>query len=261
MSGSSRAQDAAEALRHRLGLGNGRVDVFEVIGRLGIEIYRRRFEDAFDGAFMRRGGHAFIFVNTDNWPTRQRLTAAHELGHALLSRGDTEAVFENVEGEGDSEELEAYTFARYLLMDERGVNELVGPIPEDRRRVALVAVEFDVSPPVAAIHLSNLRLISVRLKNDLLEQLRQGSLKAGDLLREVGGELASPQRIDSLDYNDPGHIERSLDAYQRRVMTLDGLADALTLSLPQVRRLLKSRGVVEWAENPSADDDFLALLR
>ena len=119
MSARPDPKEKAQALRQRLNLGSGYVDVFEVLRDLGIEVYRHAFpEDRLEGALTVRDNIPFIFVNSQGALTRQRLTAAHELGHYELgAREEGTQVLEGaISADGDPEEWSAFRFARRDLL-------------------------------------------------------------------------------------------------------------------------------------------------
>lgn len=62
MAAKGQGREAARLLRSELGLGTGYVDIYQVIRKLGIELYTRPFRDGLDGACKRQRGRDFIFV-------------------------------------------------------------------------------------------------------------------------------------------------------------------------------------------------------
>ena len=242
----SKGKEAAEALRHRHGLGTGPVDPFEALRREGVEVFIQAFENnGLEGAFVRRDGRAFVFVNGQSWLTRRRMTAAHELGHYLLEPAeDGDEIYEgdvSSAPNGDPGEWEAYRFARYFLMDEQGVRALVTDIRDAEKRVAAVASEFNVSPEVAAIHLEELGLVTSAVKARITRELRSGLLKPSALLKRHGFSMAwsEPEALKL----DPGHKVRAMDAYEAGNMQLAGLADALVTTPEDAARQLRAAGI------------------
>jgi Zn-dependent peptidase ImmA (M78 family) len=240
----SSAAEKAQALRQRLGLGTGYVDVFDVLRRLEIEVYRRPVpHDALEGSLIIRDGVAFIFVNSAGAITRQRLTAAHELGHYELGeRHDGTEVLEGVGAVNDDrEEWEAFRFARHFLMDEQGVRQLVANLTEEEERVAAVAHRFVVSPTVAAVHLAELKVIKRATKTRLKDGFDSGSLRPSAFLSRYGfyvDDMSNP--VTTLD---AGHIQRSVQAYADGILSLVALAEVLVLSPDEARELLVEAGI------------------
>ncbi len=228
MQARSRAQEKAQALRQQLQLGDGYVDVFDVLRRIGIEVYRAPVEgDGLEGSLIIAAGSAFMFVNSTGALTRQRLTAAHELGHYELGgRHDGTEIVEDYAGVVDEhEEWDAFRFARHFLMDEAGVRQLTSSIEDEEARVAAVAHAFVVSPSVAAIHLQELNVIRRATKDRLKQAFDAGVLKPSAFLLRHGyamEDLSSPVR--SLD---PGHVARSFEAYAHGELGLVALSELL----------------------------------
>lgn len=251
-------RDRAQLLRHELSLGTGYVDILNVIRELGIELYLRSFDDGLDGAYKRVRGRNFIFVNTSRRaPLRHRFTAAHELGHARLnSVADGGGVFEsNVEDDqGDREEQEANSFAAHFLMDERGVREISASVSDPEARVAAVVHRFAVSPMAAAVHLAGLGLVTAVFKDQLLAAMRQRTDSARSLLQRHGKVLPEvPEFSEGLQL-DPGFMQRALELYEARRLTLDALGDLL--QAPHgMRRLLELNGIDDW-EARAADEEL-----
>ncbi len=253
-----RGQEAAEALRHEFGLGYDAIDVFAVIRTLGYELYRGRFpDDNVDGALRQQDGVRFVFINGAVAITRQRFTAAHELGHARLEPliDGAEFVENNVESAAGTsgDEREANIFAAYLLMDARGVREIVEALPDERQRVAAVASRFTVSPKTAAIHLRDLGHISNDALNELCVDLDQGWVKPQKLLAQYGYRMAATSQLLPSEWLDTGHRARAMRFYQVGGFTLAGLADALALPIDDTRALLR-RKQIEIRDEPARAD-------
>jgi Zn-dependent peptidase ImmA (M78 family) len=170
---SSRGSVLALGLREAEGLGDDPVDVFGLIRALGIRLHMEPTDgtdDDLDGMYLRRRGHSFIYINTGKWPRRQRMTAAHELGHHyLLPEEQTEADIAEVLSADDEavEEREAYTFARELLMPRTWLESRCRDLPL-RDAIRMVVDQFDVSPEAAAVRLARLDLVPAVEKDAFL---------------------------------------------------------------------------------------------
>lgn len=238
---------AAAGLRHELGLGTDYVDVFDVVRRHGIELYLAPFgDDSLEGAHLVQDGRAFIFVNTSNSITRQRLTAAHELGHHVLEgAAEGSVLYEaNVTAPGaDPKERAAYAFARYFLMDPEGVRRLADPIKDPDERVAAVASRFVTSIDATCIHLDELGVITTAAKNRLLERLRNGDIKPAALLRGFGYHFEPTPKAERPAL-DPRYVRAVIDAYARQWITFAAFADILQLDPEEAAGLLAEHGLV-----------------
>ena len=237
---------AAAALRHELGLGTDYVDVFDVIRRQGIELYLAPFgEDSLEGAHLVQGGRAFVFVNTSSAVTRQRLTAAHELGHHILEGAADGTVLYEADvtaADNDPKEWAAYAFARHFLMDPEGVRRLVDSLEDADERVAAVASRFVTSIDATCIHLAELGVITVAAKNRLLERLRAGETKPAALLRGYGYYFEPTPKADR-PHLDPRYVRAVINAYARDWITFAAFADILLLDREEAVALLAEHGL------------------
>jgi hypothetical protein len=239
---SSRAQEKAQALRQRLGLGHGYVDVFDVLRRLDIELYRKPFADGLEGAFTIRDGVPFIFVNSQGSLTRQRLTAAHELGHFVLGESvDGTEILEGPGVGGSNAEWDVFRFARHFLMDAQGVEMLVSGIGDEEQRVAAVAHTYVTSPTVTAIHLRELGHISTATKASLKQRFDEGLLRPSAFLARYGygmGEM--DQQMTELA---PAHLRRAFAAYARGLLSLVALSEVLMVTEDVTRQIVREAGI------------------
>jgi len=249
----STAQEKAQALRQHLGLGHGYVDIFDVLRRLDIEVYRKPFSDGLEGAFTIRDGVPFIFVNSLGSLTRQRLTAAHELGHFELGeRVDGTEVLEGPGLNGDNAEWEVFRFARHFLMDAQGVQMLVMAVRDEERKVAAVAHTYVTSPAVTAIHLRELGLMSAATRSRLQKQFEEGSLKPSAFLARYGYGMDEMNRpVTELA---PAHFQRALAAYSKRLLSLVALAEVLMKSEDETQRIVRDAGIELGDERGTAQE-------
>jgi Zn-dependent peptidase ImmA (M78 family) len=96
---------------------------------------RRRLDgdDDVSGFYLNQNGTQLIAVNSSHPPVRQRFTMAHELGHALLHRGEgihMDQAFKlrlraSANAPVDRDEVDANRFAAALLMPEHDIRQLV----------------------------------------------------------------------------------------------------------------------------------------
>ncbi len=80
----------AERLRNRLGLNTQTwIDVFEIIeSQPNLELLFRPLKKLY-GFYLQRQGSSGIVINADHPSALRRFTAAHELGHHVLSHGES----------------------------------------------------------------------------------------------------------------------------------------------------------------------------
>ena len=170
MKSNQRACQAADAARYRAGLPPGPIeDVPAVIRALGIRLLMYPLDDdSVEGAYVRRAGYPFIFLNTCTrirYLARLRFTAAHELGHHFLS--DEEADVAVYEVDAAKEDRIANEFARCFLMDAHSVHELVAGIRSPLTKALRVQERYGVSLDAAAIRLCDLGLITMAEKDGI----------------------------------------------------------------------------------------------
>lgn len=237
---------AAAGLRQQLGLGSDYVDVFDVLRRLKIELHLAPFgEDSLEGAHTVQGGRAFVFVNTSNSITRQRFTAAHDLGHHVLEdQVDGDSLYEEsvVDPGADPAERAAFSFARYFLMDPDGVRRLTGSIKDQDERVAAAASRFVTSIDASCIHLAELDVITTATKNRLLAAIRASELKPAAFLRGFGYPMAYTPKAEGPDL-DPRFVQKVIESYRREWLTFAAFADLLNLPPDAAATLLSEHGL------------------
>ena len=83
------AEELAELVRKRWKLGaDGIPSVYETLEQQAIKVMECHASSTFDGLNARVDDHMVIVMNDDKEVARKRFTAAHELGHALLTIPD-----------------------------------------------------------------------------------------------------------------------------------------------------------------------------
>ncbi len=119
---------AAQALRLELNLGFAPVNVWDVIRDRGVKLARHEFgEGRGDGFYLWHGGRALITINSSERASKQRFTAAHELGHHELHRFEADELAiadKNVSNTGgDPREVVANAFAGYMLAPDEALRQ------------------------------------------------------------------------------------------------------------------------------------------
>lgn len=218
----------ARALRFEMGLGHAPIDVYDVIARRGVALAFRDL-DGDDGRYIFHDGRALIIVRSDcDESSRQRFTAAHELGHHELHRfvGEGEAptyladrrIYETG---GDRREIEANAFAGSVLLPTEALQAefpVRGKIEVEQ--VVEIMRRYRVSYPTAVYRLHNSERITAARRDALL---RDGKV------RESRGQTEKP-----LGPCAPTELERSLvKLYRAGLVGPERLAEALGLSVEQ----------------------------
>jgi Zn-dependent peptidase ImmA (M78 family) len=158
---------AADLLR-RTGVISPAVPIEDLIRGEGIELRYPDLGGEVSGVLVRQEGGMVIGVNRRHVKTRQRFTAAHELGHALLHKGTEvhhDAGFRlNLRSDRsskgiDPEEVEANHFAACILMPRAFVEADPNAFlvdAEDATTVALLARSYHVSAHAMGLRLASL---------------------------------------------------------------------------------------------------------
>ena len=152
----------------KYGVNEPPIPIETLIRSEGIELHYPDLGDDVSGVLVRQSGGMVIGVNRRHSKARQRFTAAHELGHALLHEGSEvhhDQVFRmnlrsDLSSQGiDPEEIEANHFAASLLMPritlERDPSAFLIEI-EDATAVSSLARRYGVSAHAMALRLAAL---------------------------------------------------------------------------------------------------------
>lgn len=135
------------------------VPIDKIIADIGLPLNREAMEDNISGYIERIDGSYRIVVNANHAPTRQRFTAAHELGHYIYHRdllgdgvGDNRAYRADGTGRQNPSirpihERQANSFAANVLMPRHRLTNV------DHETTAVLAARFEVSQQAMAIRL------------------------------------------------------------------------------------------------------------
>ncbi|MFY9487479.1 MAG: ImmA/IrrE family metallo-endopeptidase [Solirubrobacterales bacterium] len=153
---------AARELRVELGIGfAGAVypDLLKLTeSRLDLPVCIMQMPDGIAGAYLRKPTGRFIFLQSTDYPTRQRFTLAHELGHHRLGHGGRVDAGSVVGFETDDpQEQQANYFASEFLMPVDAACKWIEENVEGKLTITdivRIADDFDVSPPAALYRLS-----------------------------------------------------------------------------------------------------------
>ncbi|BBI34953.1 ImmA/IrrE family metallo-endopeptidase [Cohnella abietis] len=153
------------------------VPIREIAKDLGVHVIDEKFNDSDISGMLFRDENKklnVIGVNSSHSPNRQRFTIAHELGHFLLHKGETNhfdraGTFKvnyrnSVSSTATSkEEIEANTFAAAILMPEHFLVPIIEQrlsdgldISDDSDEISEIASQFKVSTQALYFRLSKL---------------------------------------------------------------------------------------------------------
>ncbi len=254
---------AARAQRHRLGLGVEPINIWEQIERSGVPLSRHGFgKTGADGLYFRQGDVPVIVVNADKEPSRQRWTAAHELGHHVMhagDRGDFLITDRDVLLNQDATEKEANGFAAYLLAPTEAVLDAWTQFADGHPSpIAVVRSmsRFGISYQAMLWRLLNAGAIDEQTRATL-EQDGRG--RVNDLKKEVGyDERAAFPVGPSLPA--AALVDPALAAWSEFSIAEDKLAQLLRTSVPGAMEHAKDRGIARPDLPPHEEVDLDALL-
>lgn len=233
----SQAEDAAFAVRARLGLGMGPIQDLNALleSELGLRVFERPLPSRISGAiaFSESVG-GFVLLNSKHPIYRRRVTAAHELAHAALRKEGLTVHFED-ELSDNREERFCDVFGSCLLMPGATVRKkaadmkrLVGRFTV--RELLTMTLYFNVSMEALVRRMVALKLLPQgtfeRLKADGLSLKHQAAVR-----KELG-----------LTPEPPSFTVRTLllamAAHKRELLTEQQIASMLELDLLTVRKAL-----------------------
>ncbi|MBN1458940.1 MAG: ImmA/IrrE family metallo-endopeptidase [Armatimonadetes bacterium] len=255
---------AARALRHELGLGIAPVDIWEVVRRREVFVALHDFgETGGDGLYLWRGsdtaGVPLIVVNSAKRPSRQRFTAAHELGHHEMHRFEAADVLiadEEVGTDGDEREAAANAFAAYLLAPTEDLRDSVKAIGDPPTPAGLVRLmrRYGLSYQALAYRLRNTGLISQKALDALLTD---GEGQVARLMRSQGFEEDS---IFPAPRGVPEVLSReAMRLYRERVISDARLAELLRTTVEEALDAVRDAGMERPAE-PDFDEEAVREL-
>ncbi|WP_020575677.1 helix-turn-helix domain-containing protein [Actinopolymorpha alba] len=238
--GEELAASAVEEVRTAGGdpLARDLSDVIETC--FGVDLAVTAIPAGCDGLAWRDDHARLILVATTEYPTRQRFTIVHELGHLLAGDDQGLHVDEDVmdpERRRQPSERRANAFAAAFLLPE---HELRAAVPDGSRlsldTFAALVMRFSVSPSTLAYRLGNLRLITAGQRKEFRKlttaacALRTG--KAGEFAAWI--EASRQPRL-------PGVLVRdSFSAYVDGKATLRPFANLVGMDVEMLRRALET---------------------
>lgn len=232
------AEDAALALRARLGLGIGPIQDLTGLmeSELGLRVFERPLPSRISGAmaFSETVG-GFVLLNSKHPIYRRRVTAAHELAHAVLRMSGLTVHFSD-ESFDNREERFCDIFGCCLLMPAAAVRKksselkrLVGRFTV--RELLTMTLYFNVSMEALVRRMVALNLLTAgayeRLKADGL------GLKHQQAVREELGLSPEPPSFT------PRSMLLAMAAHEKELLTEQQIASLLELDLVTVRRALE----------------------
>ena len=232
------AEDAALALRTRLGIGLGPIQDLTALMEfeLGLRVFERPLPSRISGAVAYDdavGG--FVLLNSLHPLYRRRVTAGHEIGHVLMRKAGISIVFEGEEG-NEREERFFDLFGIALLTPAPTVRKKADELRTmfgffAVRQLLMMAVFFNVS-----IEALTRRMVSLGvLAQGTYEQIKS---------KKIGLKHRERVEQEMLDQNEvrpftPRALLLASIAHQRELLSEQQIASMLELDLVSVRRALE----------------------
>jgi Zn-dependent peptidase ImmA (M78 family) len=245
-----RGEQAARAVRQREQIGFDAVDIWQLLDSIGVPVALHKFDGSTgDGLYLWENEEPLIVVNASCRPSRQRFTAAHELGHHEMHRfGHPHLIItdHDVYGFGDEREQEANSFAAYLLAPDEAIHREVGAtwgsqITADQ--VVELMGKFGLSYGATTWRLVNTGLIT-HAERDVLAA--NASVEARMRRLNVREDGMFMPRSDL----PHAHINAALRLYEDHVVSADRLAELLDMAPDKAIAFAQDRGVCPNPELP-----------
>ncbi|MGB7598868.1 MAG: XRE family transcriptional regulator [Candidatus Sulfotelmatobacter sp.] len=229
------AERASSELRRTLGYAETSVpvDVYSDFRKLGIHVFRRRLENSNISGLTVRHPYAgpCVLVNYSEDVYRQRFTAAHEAGHAILDGDDDVIVSFTQWDRKDLVEIRANTFASLYLLPPSVILKL--PVSAwDRANMVRWADKLRVNTTALAIALKENAVIDMAT----FEYLKRVSISPE---QKVDPELVG---LTSRSLERKRHLlERGLSSHYV-ALCLDAMAENRITAARAAEMLLVSEG-------------------
>ncbi|HZL00315.1 MAG TPA: XRE family transcriptional regulator [Caulobacteraceae bacterium] len=231
------AEDAANNLRARLGVGLGAIpDPMSLLElELGLRIFFRPLPSQISGLYAYDPAiGACILVNANHSWKRRVQTATHETGHFVSNRSHAD-ILEEANVALSIEERFAKRFGSAFLMPASGVRARFDQIAgvENRfevRELILLAHQFGVATEAMCRRLEELSL----LPHGTWDSIRERGF-AGDLERGVIGEAGAPPKPPLIP---PRLAYLASIALDREVLSEGQLSDLLAVDRSELRDAL-----------------------
>ncbi|MEO8579024.1 MAG: XRE family transcriptional regulator [Gemmatimonadales bacterium] len=243
------AEDLAVEERQRLGVGDGPIanlrDILEQ--DVGIRIFFLPMPSRVDAmfAYSERLG-ACIAVNAKHPDERRRNSIAHEYGHFLTSRRQSEIHLANYFSRIPASERFANAFARSFLMPGPGLSRRFNEIKRARAAASNTAGGVTVADLLTLAHyffvsfealtrrLEELRLVT----SGTMDRLRQSRFA----VREARAIVGLPERPDSSSMLPVRYVYLALQAYRDGILSEGRLARFLRVDRVMARSLALDSG-------------------
>jgi Zn-dependent peptidase ImmA (M78 family)/transcriptional regulator with XRE-family HTH domain len=248
------AEQDAQELRDWLGLGPGPVsDIVSILDmQLGIRVYVRRLDAKVAGLYAYDDiAGACILLNQNHPPERLTYTGAHEGGHFISTRKQSE-ILTNDEKPKSREERYADAFARCFLTPARAVRQRFSQITAGqshltRRHIILLAHAFGISREAMVRRLEELSLA----REGTWDWFNSNGGITDDQARQVLGEVlnSSLNPVRAQGYVPPRLALLMREAWKQEMYSEGQLARLLRLNRHEIREILDGAEMEESEAN------------
>ncbi len=232
----------AQALRQFLGYRNQDAyqNLYYEFRRIGIHIFRVKLEESnLSGLFIRHPlAGKCVLVNYDENLYRQNFTLCHEVAHALMDGGCYNVSYQS---QKDFREFRANAFASEFLMP-RAVVKQIDPCSLTPESIVKYATKFRVNVPAFLIALETADVITPEKRE---EYGRMGLKVSQDEQIDYELEDLTEHLRDSYEMMferglTPYYVRLCYNAYEKKLITVDRMAEMLDISLYELPLLLDS---------------------
>jgi Zn-dependent peptidase ImmA (M78 family)/DNA-binding XRE family transcriptional regulator len=240
----AQAEDAAAALRHRLGVGLGPIADFASVleFELGVRVFMRPLPSKISGVYAYEPAvGACMLINASHPRVRRRNSLAHECAHFAASRTHADVFSDEDEHYVALEERFAKRFATSLLM----------PAPTVRRRFEDVAAAeggFKLRHLIILRHAFGVATQSMCMRLEELDLVPQGqweSIKRRGYGPEFDAQvLGDPQPEERPPILAPRLANLVAIAIEREALSEGQLCDMLALERTELRVVLDTVGAL-----------------
>lgn len=228
-------KEAADKLRRTLGYRDIEVprDIYEDFRRIGLHVFRRQLANSnISGLYLKHPtAGKCVLVNYSEDVYRQRFTAAHEAGHAILDEEEDFVISFSSWDRKDLKEIRANSFASSFLMPP----EFLAKVPQSRystpQSAADLANELRVSTEAFSYALKEAKLVSDSYVSEI-KAVKIPSEKKQD--PELSGSL-SPQTRERRQYFlkrglSPFYVDLCFRGYEEGFISAGRMAEMLLAS-------------------------------
>jgi Zn-dependent peptidase ImmA (M78 family) len=221
------------------------LDIYKDFRSIGLHVFRRKLRNSnISGLYLRHpvaGGCILINYHEDIY--RQRFTAAHEAGHAILDSGDDFVVSLGSEKK-DDQEIRANRFASYYLAPSSFLKSIPEATKWDTVKAIHWASKLKVSTEVLAYSLQRERLIGPSMV-EVIKSVRVAKRDKVD--PEIPSTLSPQSRIRKQELLERGlsnyYVALCFECYREGLVSAERLAEMLlTESHSELRTLASLYG-------------------